>query len=232
MELRVNRPGLEEYLREQIIPKYEGRDAGHDWLHIERVLDFAYLINEKLGDGGVDENLLTTAVICHDLGATGNDKEGREGHNERSAAMVRSEVGLREFFDEGEIELVATACFEHRSSYEGVRREMLSKIVADADTMDSINFERIILYYEEKYEGESEEFMIEKMWEHYLKKQHPEQGYARYDLQEAEETVGKRRGFLWQLLVEDGGRERFGAVMREKIAEMKEIGVKKPACPL
>jgi len=224
IKLRIKKPGLETYLREEILPKYADHDVGHGLAHIERVLNFAYQLSDVLGKKGVDEDLLTTAVICHDLGVTSNSRAGRAGHNVRSAAMVRADKGLSRFFTREEKRAVAMACYEHRASYRGERKDLLSKIVADADTMDSVNFERIILYFEERFAGESDESVIEQMWQHYMRKQHPEKGYARYDLPEAAVMAAPRREFLWKMLVEEGGRERFGVVMKEKMVEMRESG--------
>ncbi|MDR0462863.1 MAG: HD domain-containing protein [Pseudomonadales bacterium] len=196
VELIVERAGLAEYLTEEILPKYEVEDLGHDINHVYEVLRSAYAINDLL-EQKVDNDMLTTAVFYHDLGLFCG---GRDGHDKRSAEIVRNDQRLKEFFSEREIDEIATACLEHRSSYKGKRNSLISKIVTDADTMDSINYPRIIAYYRGINPNAMQAEILNEMWKHYHKKQSKQTGYAKYDLPEAEEMMRETRELLWELL--------------------------------
>jgi uncharacterized protein len=190
--LRTHQAGLKKYLEKEILPRYFKLDAGHNENHIYNVLKFAYQLNELLGEV-VGSDLLTTAVLYHDLGITSADETGRADHHRRSGRLVRQDERLRAWLSEDEIEAVATACEQHRASFKGQRESLLSKIVADADTMDAFNFERTVVYTNREWlPGGSVEEKIKHMYGHYRRK-FSSQGYAKFELEEAKELTREFR---------------------------------------
>ena len=133
-----------------------------------------------------------------------------------SAELVRNDSELRRFFRADEIEEIATACAEHRASFPGKRKSLLSKIVADADTMDALNYRRILNYYAEKYPNLEVEGRLEKLYHHLKIKHGRKTGYADFDLVEAAEERREIREELWRI---EDDYEEFKRVILEKYGE-------------
>jgi hypothetical protein len=195
---RTTHPGLDKYLRTKIFPHYFQLDAGHNQNHIYNVLRHGYKINDLRGKE-VDENQLTSAILYHDLGITGIDSQGRGAHHLLAAKKVRADKCLPQWFSKQEIEEIATACQQHRASFQGKRQLALAKIVADADTMDAFNFERTIVYVNRNWLPKGTvEAKLKLMYDHYLKK-FSARGYASFELPQARELTREFRTLLAQI---------------------------------
>jgi uncharacterized protein len=122
------KPELEKYIYEEIVPRYREFDDAHKEDHALTVIEQAL----KLMEGSstpVDRNILLTAAACHDLGLI----NGRDNHHTDSGKIIRSDLRLREWFSEEEIELIAQAAEDHRASGKSAPRSIYGMIVAEAD---------------------------------------------------------------------------------------------------
>ena len=134
--------GFQQYIYEEIVPKYSAFDAAHKEDHALTVIDQAM----KLMDGRdvwlevqqdpaeiwrseINPDILLAAAACHDLGLV----NGRERHHLDSGEIIRADVRLREWFDESKIEVIAQAAEDHRASGTTVPRSIYGMIVAEAD---------------------------------------------------------------------------------------------------
>ena len=199
IKLQTNRRGLAGYLKKEILPRYSVLDIGHNQNHIYAVLKNAYELNEKLTTAA-NNNLVTAAVFYHDLGVMAPTKAGRANHEATSAAVVRADENLLEFFSDAEIEQIALACQQHRASFKGKRTDLLSKLVADADTIDSLNFKRILAYATLAWcPGSDRETILRHMYDHYSDKHGRGSGYAGVDLEISYKIFQPKREFLWEI---------------------------------
>ena len=136
--------GLSEYIYDCIVPKYAGFDDAHKEDHALAVMEQAMKILdgkeawtatqdqvEQIWKTDVNRDMLLTAAACHDLGLI----NGRENHHLDSGVIIRSDIRLREWFSDAEIETIAQAAEDHRASGKNVPRSIYGMIVAEADRL-------------------------------------------------------------------------------------------------
>lgn len=134
--------GFQQYIYEEIVPKYSAFDAAHKEDHamtvIEQALELmrrrdAWLAEhpdaDEIWHSEINPDLLLAAAACHDLGLV----NGRERHHLDSGEIIRNDARLREWFDEQEIETIAQAAEDHRASGTSAPRSIYGMIVAEAD---------------------------------------------------------------------------------------------------
>ena len=133
---------LNEYLYEEIVPRYAEFDAAHRQNHALTVMDqamklldglSAWLTDNPSADEiwtvDVNPSMLLTAAACHDLGLV----DGRERHHLDSGTIIRADRRLRKWFDEDQIETIAQAAEDHRASGKTPPRSIYGMLVAEAD---------------------------------------------------------------------------------------------------
>lgn len=125
-KMKEIRKDLMEYVEAEIIPRYHAFDKAHREDHVRLVIRQALELAEPMG---ADAELLYVAAAYHDTGLVA----GRERHHLVSAAIVRSDRRLREWFTESEIELIAQAAEDHRASSDHEPRSIYGRILAEAD---------------------------------------------------------------------------------------------------
>ena len=77
----------------------------------------------------VDKDMVYVIAAYHDTGLC----EGRERHHEVSAQIIKSDVNLRKWFTEEQIQTIADAAEDHRASAKHEPRTIYGRIVAEAD---------------------------------------------------------------------------------------------------
>ncbi|MBR5936046.1 MAG: HD domain-containing protein [Bacteroidaceae bacterium] len=117
---------LKEYVEERIIPMYDGFDAGHGREHVNAVVEEALRL---AGFYDVDEDMVYVAAAYHDTGLSVD----RKTHHLESGRIIREDRGLRRWFTEQEIEIIAQAAEDHRASSDHEPRSIYGKIIAEAD---------------------------------------------------------------------------------------------------
>ncbi|MGQ9479553.1 MAG: HD domain-containing protein [Thermoproteota archaeon] len=124
---------LIEKIKAEALKHYCSDNSGHDWLHAERVYRMCMRIMKE--EGG-DAEVLTAAALLHDVGYRYELEEYLD-HSEKSVEIAREVLGKIGFPGE-KIERVLEAIRSHRFS-KGLKAESLeSKILQDADRLDSI----------------------------------------------------------------------------------------------
>ena len=120
-------PELKNYIQTNVFPEYALNDRGHQMGHvnyvIRRSLDFASQTP------GTDPNMAYTIAAYHDIKC----HVDRERHEELSAAALKSDMGLRQFFSEEQIQTMSDAVEDHRGSKYGPPRSVYGRIVSSAD---------------------------------------------------------------------------------------------------
>ena len=133
---------IKAFVEQEIVPCYNHFDAGHDTRHVETVMSQAMDLARYYPH--VDRCMLLVAAAYHDLGL----KFGREFHHVHSAAIIRADERLRQWFAEQEIDIIADAAEDHRASSDHEPRTIYGRIVAEADRIiDSETIVRRALQY-------------------------------------------------------------------------------------
>ncbi|MBR2162962.1 MAG: HD domain-containing protein [Bacteroidales bacterium] len=133
---------LEEYIYNEIVPRYREFDPAHKEDHALTVIGQALELLDRMQpwlkehpeaavewDVPVDRQILLAAAACHDLGLV----NGRDNHHMDSGKIIRADERLREWFSEEEIETIAQAAEDHRASGKAAPRSIYGMLVAEAD---------------------------------------------------------------------------------------------------
>lgn len=138
---------IQAFLEQEIVPRYDSFDAGHGRDHVHTVMSQSLTLAQYYPE--VDRCILLVAAAYHDLGLV----NGREHHHTDSAAIVREDKRLRQWFSEDEINIIADAAEDHRASSGHEPRTIYGRIVAEADRIiDSETIVRRALQYGMKHQ--------------------------------------------------------------------------------
>lgn len=161
-----------EYIESEILPKYAGI-GGHTDEHIRQVMTRSMMFMEQAGDVNPDMVILIAAY--HDLGRLIDN----ETHNFESAKMLRKDEFIKARFDVEEIETMAQAVEDHRSSLGHEPRSIYGKIVSSADRNPDLDtaMKRSYDYHKHLEPDEPEDDLIEACRAHLRRKYSPD-GYA------------------------------------------------------
>jgi uncharacterized protein len=176
---------LREYLETEIVKYYNRNDKGHDINHLKAVINYAERINLILGNP-IDNDMLMTAIYFHDVACGINRSE----HNYFASIMVKNNKVLKEVFTKEQIELIAKACYEHRSKLE--KTTLLSRIVSDADKADACRIDRMIYrawYYGRKYYPETVQDDLIVRCHSVQNKKYGKNSYFNFELEETKYIV-------------------------------------------
>lgn len=128
------RQGIAEYVFNEVVPKYAVFDPAHREDHALAVIDNSMDLYRRAPEEvkrEVDPEILFVAAACHDLGRI----NGKARHHLDSGIIIRQDPRLCEWFDEGQVELIAQAAEDHRASNESEPRSIYGKMVAEADRL-------------------------------------------------------------------------------------------------
>ena len=188
--------GIRKFIEREIVPRYDGFDAGHGRDHVQTVISQALSLAQYYPE--VDRCLLLVAAAYHDLGLA----FGRDEHHIHSAAIVRDDTRLRQWFSEEEINLIADAAEDHRASSGHEPRTIYGRIVAEADRIiDSETIVRRALQYGMKHEpGLDREGQYTRLMEH-MQEKYAEGGYLKLWIPHGENA--RRLAEFRQLLTDE-----------------------------
>lgn len=170
---------LQQYIEQNIIPRYDGFDKAHQRDHVAMVIRQSMELAEKLD---VNPDMVYVIAAYHDTGLC----EGREHHHEVSARIIRADQTLRQWFTEEQIDIMADAAEDHRASSDHETRTIYGRIVAEADRFidaDTI-IRRTIMYGEEHYPTLGREEQFQRMVSH-LREKYGRNGYLRLWFQDS-----------------------------------------------
>lgn len=174
---------LEQYIEDEIVPRYAAFDPAHREDHVRSVIAQC----GKLGAFyDVNPELLYAAAAYHDLGLA----EGRELHHLASGRIVRSDARLREWFGGEEIETMAQAVEDHRASGKQPPRSIYGKILAEADRLidPATVIRRTVQYGFAHYPEMSRRQMWERTVGH-LKEKYGDGGYLKLWIPESDNAA-------------------------------------------
>ena len=157
---------IRDFVEREIVPRYDGFDAGHGRDHVQTVISQALSLAQYYPE--VDRCMLLVAAAYHDLGLA----FGRELHHIHSARIVREDERLQQWFNEDEINTIADAAEDHRASSDHEPRTIYGRIVAEADRIiDGETIVRRALQYGLKHEpGLDREGQYRRLMEHMREK--------------------------------------------------------------
>lgn len=118
--------GIRRYIETEILPKYDGI-GGHTSDHINRVIERSLRFANQAP--GVNIDMVYIIAAYHDLGRLIDN----ETHNIESGKMLRVDKFLNEHFSDDDVETMAQAVEDHRSSLDHEPRSIYGKIVSSAD---------------------------------------------------------------------------------------------------
>lgn len=171
---------LVQYLESEVLPQYDRFDAAHRRDHARSVMQRSVAMGAHYA--GTDAGMLLTAAACHDIGLC----EGRATHHLASGRMVRADGRLRQWFDEGQVEVIAEAAEDHRASADKAPRSIYGMIVAEADRLIDplVVLRRTMQYGLAHYAQLTREQHYERMVTH-LHEKYAEGGYIHLWLPES-----------------------------------------------
>lgn len=114
---------------------FKGVVGSHDWDHVERVYNLALHIGEK---EGANLEILKLAAYLHDIGRPEQDKTRGKVCHAQHGSKVATEI-LEEYdFNDKTIKHVVECIEAHRLSGKKEHKTLESKVLFDADTIDSL----------------------------------------------------------------------------------------------
>ena len=175
---------LQEYVRDNVLPRYDTYDKAHSRTHILSVISQSMELYGRLsakGECGPDgaplnPDMVYAIAAYHDIGVC----EGREFHHLVSGRMLEADPVLRQWFSPEQIGLMREAVEDHRSSNKSWPRSIYGRIVAEADKIIDFDtvFSRAILYARANYPELTDEEIFQKSYGHLVEK-YGEGGYMR-----------------------------------------------------
>lgn len=169
------------FLEANIVPLYDGFDAGHQRDHAHAVMSTSQKLAQFYPD--VDETMLLVAAAYHDVGLA----KGREHHHTDSAIFMRSDARLRRWFTDEEVSLMADAAEDHRASSKRAPRTIYGRLVAEADRqiVPETVIERTMQYTRSHFPDLDKEAQWQRLLEH-LHEKYAEGGYLQLWIPESD----------------------------------------------
>ena len=197
---------IREFVEREIVPRYDGFDAGHGRDHVETVISQALTLAQYYPE--VDRCLLLVAAAYHDLGLA----YGRKEHHIHSARIIRQDERLRQWFGEEEIDTIADAAEDHRASSDHEPRTIYGRIVAEADRIiDGETIVRRALQYGLKHEPDLDrEGQYRRLMEH-MREKYDYGGYLQLWIPESD-NAKQLEAFRQTLADEEAFRHLFDTI--------------------
>ena len=197
---------IRDFVEREIVPRYDGFDAGHGRDHVQTVISQALSLAQYYPV--VDRCMLLVAAAYHDLGLA----FGRELHHIHSARIVREDERLQQWFNEDEINTIADAAEDHRASSDHEPRTIYGRIVAEADRIiDGETIVRRALQYGLKHEpGLDREGQYRRLMEH-MHEKYDYGGYLQLWIPESD-NAKQLEAFRQTLANEEAFRRLFDTI--------------------
>ena len=191
---------LANFLLNEIVPRYDAFDAGHDRHHALYVMTQSLHLAQFYSE--VDRPMVLTAAAYHDLGLV----NGREQHHADSAKIIRSDARLQQWFTTEEVEVIAQAAYDHRASAKTAPATLYGRIVAEADRQIEVEtvIRRTIQFGMKQYPQLSKEESYERTAEH-LHEKYGAGGYLKLWIPESDNA---QRMAELRAIIADGAQLR------------------------
>ncbi|MBE6754193.1 MAG: HD domain-containing protein [Ruminococcaceae bacterium] len=167
-------PELMQYMETNVFPQYFQNDKGHQLDHVFYVIRRSLLFMEQFDR--LDADMVYTIAAYHDIAHHVNKDE----HEVLSAEALRSDAGIRQFFTEEQLRIMAEAIKDHRASLAHQPRSDYGRVVSSADRSTDIDafFRRTHAYSLKHYPGHTEEEHMERCYQH-MQSKYGSGGYAK-----------------------------------------------------
>ena len=185
---------LQQYVTENILPRYDSYDKAHSRRHIQSVIEQSMEIFRKLSAGQMDggrrydlnPDMVYAIAAYHDIGIC----EGRESHHLVSGRMLEADTALCRWFSPEQIHVMREAVEDHRSSNKSWPRSIYGRIVSEADKVIDFDtvFSRAILYARANCPEMTDEEIFRKSYGHLLDK-YGDGGYMRLQFPDSPNAV-------------------------------------------
>lgn len=164
---------LQEYIENEILPRYAAFDKGHQRDHAESVIEESIALAQE---HGANLEMAYTIAAFHDLGL----EKGRELHHIYSGEILMADPILPQFFNREQLMVMRDAVEDHRASSKNAPRSIYGAIVAEADRhIDPETILRRTMQFGMKQNPEADfEWHFERAYQHMLEK-YAEGGYMR-----------------------------------------------------
>ena len=116
---------LQEYIIKNIFPRYE-KYYSHGMIHINNVIDNMMMLADYYS---LDKNMAYVIASYHDIGLNVD----RENHEHESGKVLASDVELKKYFTDEEINIMKEAVEDHRGSRKTRPRNFYGECVSDSD---------------------------------------------------------------------------------------------------
>ena len=116
---------LIQYVEKNIFPRYE-KFYSHGLLHINAVIDNMMMLADYYS---LDKNMAYVIASYHDIGLNVD----RENHEHESGKVLASDVELKKYFTDEEINIMKEAVEDHRGSRKTRPRNFYGECVSDSD---------------------------------------------------------------------------------------------------
>ena len=168
-----NEMTLQEYIENEILPRYAAFDKGHQRDHAESVIQESMVLAQE---HGADQEMAYVIAAFHDLGL----EKGRELHHIYSGEILMADPILPQFFNKEQLVVMREAVEDHRASSKNAPRSIYGAIVAEADRhIDPETILRRTMQFGMKQNPEADfEWHFERAYQHLLEK-YAEGGYMR-----------------------------------------------------
>ncbi len=189
---------LEQFVEQQILPRYQHFDRAHGMQHVVSVIRRSMVLARQLG---ADADMAYTVAAYHDLGLEGP----RAIHHITSGRILAADQRLRRWFTPEQIQIMAQAVEDHRASAAKAPRSLYGKIVAEADRdlNPDVVFRRTVEFGLAHYP----EMTQEQHWDRF--RQHMEEKYS-------------AKGYI-RLWTTASDNEKHLKVLRETIADKQRL---------
>lgn len=172
---------LENYIKNEILTRYEKNDSGHSIEHINYVLKRCFKFAEQFEN--IDLNVLYTIATFHDI-AHHIDKKN---HEKLSAEIFYNNEKMKKFFTDEERIIIKDAIEDHRASANTEPRSDYGKIISSADRSTDIDdfLRRTHAYTLKHFPDSTKQEMIERAYEH-TEQKYGKSGYAKHYVKDEE----------------------------------------------
>lgn len=175
---------LKKYVEFNILPRYSALDRGHDIHHIQKVIDESLVLARQFD---VNINMVYVIAAYHDIGI----EQNRDLHHIVSGKILISDVNLKKWFSQQQMEIMRQAVEDHRASNKYEPRSIYGKIVAEADRDISLTaiLCRTVQFGLKNSPYENFEFQFERAYRHIVNK-YGEKGYLKLYLHSEKNEKG------------------------------------------
>jgi len=130
----LDTPNIIEKIKNIVKQKLENAEAGHDWLHIERVYNMAVIISTT--EQNVDMQVVEYASLLHDI-ADAKFYDGDETIGPKMAREILEQFGVPEYQIIHTVKIIENMSFKGGHAFSDFGSKELD-IVRDADRLDAI----------------------------------------------------------------------------------------------